>query len=380
MQYTITVNQLAYQTHFPDLNLSHAAIVDWFSRFTHSKKVSRLEHKGKTYYWLKYDKANSELPILGLSHPDSMRRLVKALCTAQILEAHPDNQKGRSYFAFGDRYDLTHSTDDLVHPGTGSPERSYKNARGGRTKMHEEVVQKCTTDPYIHDHDSKDQKELGSETQDFSLSESKKLELPDQNLEILDLDKNQNSIPDQQELNDRNPEKKESSAKERKDAPPDFAPQLPENAPLIRGGALWDINYLNEIWAANKAPKWKTSSLMFFSSEIQWGLDQFLLKAGGDRAEAYRLIGISIAEMARDDFYGSRSRMIGEVIGLDASKPCKTYCGHWLGAAIDREEKALEKAQKPQSVERSALPLPTTSNNIFSAQIKELFNERCTEQ
>ena len=129
MQYSITVNQLAYQTHFPDLNLSHAAIVDWFSRFTHSKKVSRLEHKGKTYYWLKYDKANSELPMLGLSHPDSMRRLVKALCTAQILEAHPDNQKGRSYFAFGDRYELTHSIDDLVHPGTGSTERSCKNVR-----------------------------------------------------------------------------------------------------------------------------------------------------------------------------------------------------------------------------------------------------------
>ena len=342
MQYSITVNQLAYQTHFPDLNLSHAAIVDWFSRFTHSKKVSRLEHKGKTYYWLKYDKANSELPMLGLSHPDSMRRLVKALCTAQILEAHPDNQKGRSYFAFGDRYELTHSIDDLVHPGTGSTERSYKNVRGGRTKMYEEVVQKCTTDPYIHDHEINDQKELVSETQDFSLSGNSNFQ-NSENLGCQDPDKNQNLVSDQQELNDRDPEKKESSAKERNSAPPVFAPQPPENTPIACGGGLWDINYLNEIWKANKAPKWKTSSLMFLSSEIQYGLEQFLLKAGGDRAEAYRLIGISIAEMSRDEFYGSRSRMLGEVIGLDPSKPCKTYCGNWLGAAIDRDERAVEE-------------------------------------
>jgi len=205
--------------------------------------------------------------------------------------------------------------------------------------MHEEVVQKCTTDPYIHNHDSKDQKE----EPDFSLSQNSNFENAE-NLEVLDLA--ENPIPDQQGLNDRNPEKKESSAKERKPAPPDFAPHPPENAPLSRGGAQWDINYLNEIWNGNKAGKWKVSSLMFLSAEIQYGLEQFLLKAGGDRDKAYRLIEISIAEMARDDFYGSRSRMIGEVIGLDASKPCKTYCGHWLGAAIEREEKAKSASAK----------------------------------
>ena len=356
MQYTITVNQLAYQTHFPDLNLSHAAIVDWFSRFTHSKKVSRLEHKGKTYYWLKYDKANSELPMLGLSHPDSMRRLVKALCTAQILEAHPDNQKGRSYFAFGDRYELTHSIglilgnaiaqgseiDDLVHPGTGSTERSCKNVRGGRAKMYEEVVQKCTTDPYIHDHEINDQKELGSETQDFSLSGNSNFQ-NSENLGCQDPNKNQHLIPDQQEKSKGDPEKKESSAKERKPAPPDFAPQPPENTPLARGGALWDTNYLNEVWEANRAAKWKRSSLMFLSSEILHGLEQFLLKAGGDRAEAYRLIGISIAEMAKSEFYVTRAMMLNTVLAIDPSKPCAAYCGNWLGAAIDREERSQEK-------------------------------------
>lgn len=164
MQYTITVNQFAFRKHFPLLNISHAAIVDWFSRFTHSSKIARLEYEGKTYYWLQYDKAREELPILGISNKDSMRRLVKALCTENILEAHPDNQAmGRSYFAFGDRYEFAHtSANDLVPQSTGGCEKnqgSYRKERGGRTEKNEGVVPECTTDPYINDHDSKDQRE-----------------------------------------------------------------------------------------------------------------------------------------------------------------------------------------------------------------------------
>ena len=375
MQYTITVNQFAFCKYFPLLNISHAAIVDWFTRFTHSSKISRLEHEGKIYYWLQYDKAREELPILGISSKDSMRRLIKALCNENILEAHPHNQAmGRSYFAFGDRYEFTHtSANDLVPQSTGGCEKnqgSYKNVRGGRTEKNEGVVQKCTTDPYIHDHDSRDQKDLGSGNPDFSLSEISNSQ-NSENLSNQDLDPN--LIPDQQEKNQSNPEKKESSAKERKSAAPDFAPIAPENVPLARDGGRWDVNYLNKIWEANKAQKWRRSSLLLLTSEIQYGLEQFLFEARGDRAEAYRLIGISIAEMAKDEFYGSRSRMLGEVIGLDASKPCKTYCGNWLGAAIEREENALAKAQKTESVERSLMPLPiSNANNVFFTQIEDL--------
>ena len=186
---------------------------------------------------------------------------------------------------------------------------------------------------YLSNDQSIDQKKRKAAKPKISFSEISKFEDPDQTEKL---------ILDQQEKSQSNPEKKESSAKERKGGA-DFAPQPPENTPLSRDGGWWDVNYLNKIWEANKAQKWRRSSLMFLSGEIQYGLEQFLQRAGGDRAEAYRLIGISIAEMAKDEFYGSRSRMLGEVIGLDASKPCKTYCGNWLGAAIEREEKAQEK-------------------------------------
>jgi hypothetical protein len=119
MQYTITVNQLAYQKHFPDLNFCHAAIVDWFTKFTHSPKVSRLDDDDNLYYWIDYENARKALPILGISNNDSMRLLIKALCNEKILELHPSNlrshshdRSGGSWIAFGDRYSLTFSEGD----------------------------------------------------------------------------------------------------------------------------------------------------------------------------------------------------------------------------------------------------------------------------
>lgn len=77
MQFSITVDQFAYQTHFPNLNFCHAAIVDWFSRHA-----------------------------LGISSRDSFWQIVEDLCNEKILKRHPADS---AYFAFGDRYPLTFS-------------------------------------------------------------------------------------------------------------------------------------------------------------------------------------------------------------------------------------------------------------------------------
>jgi hypothetical protein len=360
MQYTITVNQFAFCKYFPLLNISHAAIVDWFTRFTHSSKISRLEHEGKIYYWLQYDKAREELPILGISSKDSMRRLIKALCNENILEAHPHNQAmGRSYFAFGDRYDLMHTSADLVpeSPRVGKKSQgSYSDARGGRTEKNEGVVPKCTTDPYIHDHDSKDQKEKPN----FSLSENSNLG-NSENLEVSDLAKN--PIPDQQGLNDRNPEKKESSAKERKTA----APQI------------WSEQQILLAWNANRPKSWLPYSPgTLISSAVQNGLDHILQNfGGGDRKKTCEIIATTLKYISTNEAWLSSQHFTAkQSLSLEHGAGNKRFLGDYVPAALQ----ALEKANKPQSVERLPLPLPTTSNNIFSAQIKELFNERCTEQ
>ena len=107
MQYTITVNQLAYQKHFPDLNFCHAAIVDWFGRLAHSGRTHRIDYDGNFFYWLQFW-AKEELPILGLSK-DSFWQIVEDLCNEKILKRHPADS---AYFAFGDRYLLTFSEGD----------------------------------------------------------------------------------------------------------------------------------------------------------------------------------------------------------------------------------------------------------------------------
>ena len=108
-----------------------------------------------------------------------------------------------------------------------------------------------------------------------------------------------------------------------------------KNTAAPQNNEAWDVDVLNKIWEANKSPKWKPSSLLILTKFISAGLDQFLATAGGNRSEAYRLIGIAIAQMSTDEFYGTRDRRLSEVLHFDPQQPCKTFCGHWLGAALE---------------------------------------------
>ena len=110
MQYTIAINQAAYMAHFPGLRMAHIAIVDWFSKFTHSPRIKKIIHDGQNYFWMRYEKVLEELPVLGVAKRQ-LQRIVKQLCDVGILQAHPDNARmGQSFFAFGENYWKTHTT------------------------------------------------------------------------------------------------------------------------------------------------------------------------------------------------------------------------------------------------------------------------------
>ncbi len=115
----------------------------------------------------------------------------------------------------------------------------------------------------------------------------------------------------------------------------DLNSQKNESCAPPQNNEAWDVDVLNKIWEANRSPKWKPSSLLILTKFISAGLDQFLATAGGNRSEAYRLIGIAIAQMSTDEFYGTRDRRLSEVLHFDPQQPCKTFCGHWLGAALE---------------------------------------------
>jgi len=105
MEFTLTISQKQIHENFPTLDIKDAAIIDFLGKFSHEcdKKVS-----GKTiYYWFAYSKICDECPLLRLD-PESVRRRMRGLCGLKILVAHPENRGGKVFFAFGEKYSLTH--------------------------------------------------------------------------------------------------------------------------------------------------------------------------------------------------------------------------------------------------------------------------------
>lgn len=105
MQYTLSINQFACVRGGFDLDLVDLAIFDFVSRYTHAPEVSKISENARTYYWVAYQKIIDEMPILGLKTKDAVYRRVRRLIAAGILEEYPRNQElGKTYFAFGERY------------------------------------------------------------------------------------------------------------------------------------------------------------------------------------------------------------------------------------------------------------------------------------
>ena len=174
----------------------------------------------------------------------------------------------------------------------------------------------------------------------------------------IDLDENQNLIPDQQEekLEDQpiSLKKKENCAKERKDAPP-------QN---------WSEQQILSTWNANRPKLWLPYSIgTLISPAVQNGLDHILQNFGdGDRAKTCEIIAITLKYVSSNDAWLSSQRFTAkQSLSLEHGAGNKRFLGDYVPAALQ----ALENANKPQSVERSPLPLPT-ANNIFFSQIKEL--------
>ena len=168
----------------------------------------------------------------------------------------------------------------------------------------------------------------------------------------------QNLIPDQQEekLEDQpiSLKKKENSAKERKDAPP-------QN---------WSEQQILSTWNANRPKSWLPYSIgTLISPAVQNGLDHILQNFGdGDRAKTCEIIAITLKYVSSNDAWLSSQRFTAkQSLSLEHGAGNKRFLGDYVPAALQ----ALENANKPQSVERSPLPLPT-ANNIFFSQIKEL--------
>jgi len=93
MKYSILINQkLAYDNKL-DLDIIDLAIFEYVKDFCHCSGIQTIIDKGKTYYWISYQKVIDDMPILGINKKDSIYRRIKKLIDQQVLEEYEENAK-----------------------------------------------------------------------------------------------------------------------------------------------------------------------------------------------------------------------------------------------------------------------------------------------
>lgn len=100
MKYTITINQRAIVALQLNIDIADAAILDWMMQFSHSPKISKIDHHGQTFYFFSYQKIKDDLPMLNIGK-DAIYRRLKKMCEIGLLISHPENQAlNRPFYSF----------------------------------------------------------------------------------------------------------------------------------------------------------------------------------------------------------------------------------------------------------------------------------------
>lgn len=113
------------QSRLVELQLGYveAALLRWLVDFSHTGKMREItDASGKRLWWVKYEAVSEDLPVLGITAPDVMRRRFAKLVSAKVLVHQHVQQRGRfSYYGFGPEYesliaDTTHQTEKSDEP------------------------------------------------------------------------------------------------------------------------------------------------------------------------------------------------------------------------------------------------------------------------
>ena len=115
MEYNLNINQRAIVENFPLLDIKDAAIIDFLGRFAHSKSIQKKVEGETIYYWFSYAHIANENPLLRLN-VEAIRKRMRVFCELQILVGHEKNQGGKSFFAFGEKYEKTHREENPEVP------------------------------------------------------------------------------------------------------------------------------------------------------------------------------------------------------------------------------------------------------------------------
>ena len=89
-----------------NLDMNDLLLLRWFVDFKNTDRMKLMIIEGKPYYWVNYEKAIEDLPILKINNKIALRRRFKKLCDCNVLEFHLEkNIKGTfTYYTIGKAY------------------------------------------------------------------------------------------------------------------------------------------------------------------------------------------------------------------------------------------------------------------------------------
>lgn len=108
MKYSIFINQKAVATHFAEakLDIIDMAVFDYCRDIITSpnEKLKRILRNDRPYTWINYAHLLSNMPLLGITSSDVVRRRINNLLDAKLLVRHVVYSK--AYFTLGEKADL----------------------------------------------------------------------------------------------------------------------------------------------------------------------------------------------------------------------------------------------------------------------------------
>jgi len=96
MKYTINGFSQTKLLEFK-MDLVDSLILRWFVDFRGTDKMVSCIYEGEIYYWVSYKGLIKDIPIIGITSKDVLRRRLKALCEKEILINYTQKTRKGSY-------------------------------------------------------------------------------------------------------------------------------------------------------------------------------------------------------------------------------------------------------------------------------------------
>ena len=134
-----------------DLDLKDVMLLRYFLDFINSDTMSKIIINNKPFYWLRYQKLQEDLPILGINNRLVLRRRLKKLEDKKILEHYHKLEGGSfSYYALGENFEeLLYKKTENKTDSTKKEDRFIKDLK--KNTEIDKVVNEYTENKILRD-------------------------------------------------------------------------------------------------------------------------------------------------------------------------------------------------------------------------------------